>query len=724
MNKERTFFADGRAAPPEHDVSDDEIDLSGIVRTLWRGKGLIFSLALVGFSAGWYYATYRVTPYYRADAILTLEVAGEQLVNFQRVTDGFYGDGAAVTTEKEVIASRTMLGKLADELDLVNHPEFNPALRPAAAPDPVRDAVASAKGWIKGLIGTPTSEPAAPPSQEQLIEGIVSTLGGMIDVSNKEWSYVLVISATSRDPNLAALLANTLSRVYIEDRLDVKFEKSRQATEWLAGRVVDLQSEVERSASELKQFLASADLVNEDALTAMNLRLKEQRDRLTEARVMQSAKEERMVRLTAALADGDTTRIATIANDPTLTRLVDQNIDSPEQMPLFNKRIDVVEDRLSGDVARGRDQINALERAVTNQENAITRQSQELVRVEQLEREAEANRLLYEYFLTRLKETSVQEGLQQADARIISPAIVPFYSFNPNGDRAILLATLLGLMTGAGLILFRERMITAVRTPGELEETTNLPVLGQIPRIPGRTRSGVIRYLNKHPASASAEAVRNLRTSLVLSHSTAPPQLTVVTSALPGEGKSTTAVALAQNYGGLGKRVLLIEADIRRRTLAKFLGLSEGNVSMLSVLDGTVALEDAVQSGDLFAFDVLLGATADTNPADILSSDAFSDFLKSARNSYDVVIVDTPPLLIVPDARIVAQYADAVLFAVLWNRTTLAQVTDALKELTSIGIRASGLVLSNVDPKEMMRLGHGQRYGVYDRRLGRGYYKN
>ena len=133
MNKERTFFADGRAAPPEHDVSDDEIDLSGIVRTLWRGKGLIFSLALVGFSAGWYYATYRVTPYYRADAILTLEVAGEQLVNFQRVTDGFYGDDAAVTTEKEVIASRTMLGKLADELDLVNHPEFNPALRPAAA---------------------------------------------------------------------------------------------------------------------------------------------------------------------------------------------------------------------------------------------------------------------------------------------------------------------------------------------------------------------------------------------------------------------------------------------------------------------------------------------------------------------------------------------------------------------------------------------------------------
>ena len=211
---------------------------------------------------------------------------------------------------------------------------------------------------------------------------------------------------------------------------------------------------------------------------------------------------------------------------------------------------------------------------------------------------------------------------------------------------------------------------------------------------------------------------------MVLSQSSAPPQLTVVTSALPGEGKSTMAVALAQNYSGLGKRVLLIEADIRRRTLAKFLGLKEGNRNILSVLSGEDTIEEAVQTAKDFAFDVLLGATASVNPADLLSSKQFESLLTEARSSYDVVIVDTPPLLVVPDARIVAQYADAVLFSVLWNRTTLTQVSDALKQLRSIGIRASGLVLSNVDPKAMQRLGYGQRHGVYDRKIGRGYYKN
>ncbi len=723
MNKDRLSFQNGFVANTSQDLYDDEFDVSGLVRTLWRGKWLIAALALFGFSLGWYHATYRVTPYFKADATLALEVAREKLLNFQSVTEGFYGDDAAVTTEMAVITSRTMLGKLADELNLVQHPGFNPALMPESKPEPVQAVIAEAKSWLKKQLGASPPQPGLPLSQHQLREHIVSRLGGMIDVTNVEWSYILVISATSRDRELAALLANTLARLYIEDQLELKFEKSRQATEWLTARVTDLQADVERSANELKRFLAKADLISEEALAATNLRLKDQRDRLIDARSRHAADQDQLARLNAAVADGDIARIAAVANDPTLTRQAERQVNDRQAARTFATRLEIIKARLTGAAARDADQIGVLERAIAEHEAAIARQSEELVRVEQLEREADANRLLYEYFLTRLKETSVQEGLQQADSRIISSAIVPSYSFNPNGDRTIVLGVLLGLMAGAGLVLLRERMITAIRTPDELEDATSLPVLGQIPRIPGRTRPAIIQYLTKRPASAAAEAVRNLRTSLVLSQSAAPPQLTVVTSALPGEGKSTTAVALAQNYAGLGKRVLLIEADIRRRTIARFLGLTESPNNLLSVLAGEVAIADAVQRTPRLEFDVLLGATTDVNPADVLSSDAFAALLSTARQDYDVIIVDTPPLLIVPDARIVSQYADAVLLSVLWNRTTLTQVTDALKELTSIGIRPSGLVLSNVDPKRMKQLGYGQRYGAYDRRLGRGYYK-
>ncbi len=724
MNKQRVSFPEDLVVGSQADTEDEEIDLSAIARTLWRGKWVILFLSLFGFSVGWYHANFRITPYYRADATLTLEVAGEQLVSFQSVTDGFYGDDAAVTTEMEVIMSRTMLGKLADRLELVNHPVFNPALRTDVEPDPVRDAIAAARTWVRGRLGSPPPPPSLPPSETALRESIVSALSGMISVSKKEWSYVLVISATSRDPEMAARLSNTLAELYIEDRLDVKFEKSRQATEWLTGRVVDLQNEVERSANELKRFLADADLVSEEALAGMNLRLKDQRDRLTEARALLAADEERLARLMDAELGGDPAHIAAIAADPSLTRLAQRAGGDIEARRIFDTRLKFVTGRLSGEIDRSREQIRVLERAIAEQDAAIQQQSEELVRVEQLEREAEANRLLYEYFLTRLKETSVQEGLLQADARIISPAIVPSYAFNPNGNRAVLLGALLGFVVGAGLILLRERLITAVRTPDELEDATNLPVLGQIPRIPGRTRPAIIRYLAKKPTSAAAEAVRNLRTSLVLTQNAAPPQLTVVTSALPGEGKSTTAVALAHNYAGLGKNVLLIEADIRRRTLAKFLSLTEGEHNMLSVLAEEAGIADAVQRCEALNFDVLLGSTSDINPADALSSNAFADMLSEARENYDVIIVDTPPLLVVPDARIAAQYADAVLFTVLWNRTSITQVKDALKELSSIGIRPSGLVMSNVDPKGMRQLGYGQRFGAYDRRIGRGYYRS
>jgi capsular exopolysaccharide synthesis family protein len=373
---------------------------------------------------------------------------------------------------------------------------------------------------------------------------------------------------------------------------------------------------------------------------------------------------------------------------------------------------------------RHREQAAVLERAVKRQEEEIEQQSSELVRVEQLRREAEANRLLYEYFLTRLKETAVQEGLQQADARIISPAIIPSGSFNPNGNRIELIGLVIGLLIGGGSMLFREQLVTSIRTPEDLEKSTNLPIVGQIPRIPGRTRRATVNYIVSKPNSAPIEAIRNLRTSLILTNLDTPPQVIMVTSAVPGEGKSTICVALAQNYSGLGKKVLLIEGDIRRRTLTKFVDVPDKNIGLMEVLSNTVELEDAVQKPKNFRFDVLLGNDMSANPADILSSKQFSEFIENARQTYDIIIFDTPPLLVVSDARIVGQFADAILFAVLWNKTSKAQVKDAISELVSVGLEVTGTVLSNIDPSGIKKFGYGDRYGTYDRRIGRGYYKN
>jgi capsular exopolysaccharide synthesis family protein len=671
-----------------------------------------------------YQSRYNTTPSYRANATIALEVAQERLVNFESVTGGFGGDDAAITTEIEVILSRGMLTKLNNELDLVNHPYFNPALATNNSPTPLEAIVERSEAWLISRDWLPEPAPRSLPSEAQLREIITTRLAGMISVTQKDWSYVLVISAISPEPVLSANLANALSRLYVEDRLEVKFEKSRDATRWLSGRVADLQLDVEKSAGELKRFLAEADLVDEETLTTLNLRLKDQRERLNEALALKSAAETRG-QLLLQSKDNSFSEKARSAQDPSLDRLLVRiNGGDGTAERLFETRFAQLVSRYEEMALRHGEQAAVLERAVKRQEEEIEQQSSELVRVEQLRREAEANRLLYEYFLTRLKETAVQEGLQQADARIISPAIIPSGSFNPNGNRIELIGLVIGLLIGGGSMLFREQLVTSIRTPEDLEKSTNLPIVGQIPRIPGRTRRATVNYIVSKPNSAPIEAIRNLRTSLILTNLDTPPQVIMVTSAVPGEGKSTICVALAQNYSGLGKKVLLIEGDIRRRTLTKFVDVPDKNIGLMEVLSNTVELEDAVQKPKNFRFDLLLGNDMSANPADILSSKQFSEFIENARQTYDIIIFDTPPLLVVSDARIVGQFADAILFAVLWNKTSKAQVKDAISELVSVGLEVTGTVLSNIDPSGIKKFGYGDRYGTYDRRIGRGYYKN
>ena len=246
--------------------------------------------------------------------------------------------------------------------------------------------------------------------------------------------------------------------------------------------------------------------------------------------------------------------------------------------------------------------------------------------------------------------------------------------------------------------------------------------MGQIPVVPGRKRRDMIAYLADKPSSAVAEAVRNLRTSIMLSNVDRPPKVVQVTSSLPGEGKTTLALALAQIYVGLGKRVLLIEGDIRRRVFSQYLEAKPGS-GLTSVVTGEKTLAEAVVRESRLGADVLVGDKSSANPADVFSSDRFAAMIETARQTYDAVILDTPPVLVVPDARITARIADAVVFVVRWDLTTAQQVAEGLHLFETANERVTGLVLNGISPKGMKRYGYGGRYGAYSA-YGRKYYIN
>ncbi|MDQ7080731.1 MAG: CpsD/CapB family tyrosine-protein kinase [Paracoccaceae bacterium] len=235
--------------------------------------------------------------------------------------------------------------------------------------------------------------------------------------------------------------------------------------------------------------------------------------------------------------------------------------------------------------------------------------------------------------------------------------------------------------------------------------------------MPTKQRRDALNYLIKKPTSAAAESVRNLRTSILLSNVDKPPKVIVITSSMPGEGKTTVSLALSHNMAGLGKKVLLVEGDIRRRTFSEYFKI-EGSRGLLSVISGEAAPEDIVYRDEKLGFDVLVGEKSMTNAADIFSSEKFRQFIEDMRKAYDYIVIDTPPVLVVPDARVIAQNSDAVLYAVKWDSTPKGLVLQGLKMFETVNCPVTGLVLSQVDSKSM------KKYGGHDGYHAKGYYDN
>ncbi|WP_368188417.1 polysaccharide biosynthesis tyrosine autokinase [Aestuariibius sp. HNIBRBA575] len=681
---------------------DDLIDLGQLLTTLWRGK-LVIMLFLLIFSALSGYYAYRVaTPYYRATTVLMLETEQQSIVDLTSVVSGLSGDTAELNSEIEVLRSRELLGRVAEVENLIADPEFNAHLNPPAL-----------KRQIKVWLGL--ESPRAEAGQERQQTDVVSTLLDSVSVRNVPNSFVFQVVVTSEDPRKAARLADQVGQQYILYQLDVKFEATQTASTWLSGRVAELQQELEGAEAEVSEFSANSELISPETLTAMENQLKERRDRLAGLQVARETASANLAAL-VAVQDGTPQQQADAADDAQLTALLPS--DGSPVPTRFTIQFRQILSRAELQANRAQSQLQSVQDSIVTLEAEIASQGQDLIQLQQLTREAEASRLLYEYFLGRLKETSAQEGIQQADSRILSHAVVPREPAVPRKSLIVVMGAMLGGMLGVALVLIREMRSKTFRTSSELETFAQLPVMGAIPQIPGRKRQDIQDYLASKPASIAAEAVRNLRTSVLLSNVDNPPQVIMTTSSIPGEGKTTLSFALAQNLVGMGKSVLLIEGDVRRRTFTQYMTAQQER-GLISVLSERCDARDAIQVDERTGVDVLMSEASNVNAADTLSSASFARFIADMRSQYDFVIIDTPPVLVVPDARIIAQHADAILFNVRWDKTSRQMVRDALGQLASVGAQVNGLVLNNINLRGLKRYGYGA-YGTY----GKKYYTN
>ncbi len=699
-------------APARQDAEAGEIDLGALLTTIWRGRWRVVLAAIAALLAGFLYAFILATPLYTSTAVIALEAQEQRVItDIESVLSGNLGDKSSLNTETVVLTSRGLVGRLVDALDLVADPEFNATQkeRPPLAPEVL----------IDGLARLIAGKSPDPPSEREIRNRVIDAVIERLSVSNLRDSLAFNISFTTEDPEKSALLANTLAELYIRNQLDVKFLANERAGEFLSERAAELKQSLESQERGLSGFRDRAKLVSPEGVEARSRQLKDLRDRIQSQRSALVETRAGVKALRALRASGDHAGIARATGDPALSRARTDATRSTIDKATLDQLADAAISRAEIALQRQIDQIAALEASERQLAAEFDQQSGELIALQQMERETEATRLLYESFLARFKETNVQRGLQQSDSRLLSEA-VPRPPSSPRRALVLALSLVLGVMAGVGWVLIREIGRSTFRTADDLRAATGMTVMGAIPLIPGKHRQDIFAYLRDKPASIVAEAVRNLRTSLLMSNIDHPPQVIMITSSVPGEGKTTISLALALNMNALGKRVLLIEGDIRRRSFTRYFEAGETH-SLIEAMANPSLLERAGElHDDALGVDILTGTKIAVNAADLFASRSFAEFIAAARTCYDYILIDTPPVLVVPDARVIGQHADAILYVVHWDKTTRTQLAEGLDMFSSVGLRVSGAGLSQIDPAGMRRYGYGGQYG-YDS-YGSNYY--
>jgi len=545
------------------------------------------------------------------------------------------------------------------------------------------------------------------------------------------------VSFESTDPQLAARTVNAHIATYIEQNYRSKYEATSQASDWLSDQLRDFKIKVQKSedariAYERQNQIWTLD----DKQNMTTQRLSDINKQFTDAQAERMKKEslyefakagnldavpemENNLALTELLKKhGETSADYADAlqqygpNFPKVLRLKAQLKDLDENIEKEKKKI---LDVLESDYREARQRETLLADALSQAKVETNQMSEKMVEYNILKREAEANKALYEGLMTKMKETAISGALRSSNIRIVDPAMVPTTPARPAKTKNIVLAFLVGLVGGIGLALFREYLDNTVKTPDDIETLARLPSLAVVPQFAGSNgnkRRGVlpdfsgnghdkrIELVAQHlPKSQMSEAFRALRTSILLSQAEHPPQVILVTSALPREGKTTAAANLAVTLAQLGDRTVLVDADLRKPGIGRLLNLGSGKYAGLSSYLAGVSSLDLVSVPHPAIPNLVAIPTGPLppNPADLLSSHKLSDAIAELRTKFKFIVIDSPPIMAATDAVILSVQADGVLLVVRSGETPKVAFTRTRDLLTSVKSRMLGVVLNAVD---------------------------
>jgi polysaccharide biosynthesis transport protein len=704
-------------------MANQDSILREYLRVLIKRKWIVIGTLAAIFGAS-LIATLRITPIYDAVGSIAINKPDPILQNLRDSGNAGvdYYDPTDLDTEVRILRSDLLALQVIKQLNLDQLPEFGGNGAPSAA---------------SLALTTDALEP-----DSIRANAVLGAFKGSLHVALEPNTRIIDIHYRSPNKELAARVVNTLANTYIEQNFKTRFESTMQASDWLSRQLVDLQMKVETSQEKLVKYQKEHQILGiDEKQNITTAKLDELNKELT------AAESERMEKESIfRLADsGDTDSAAAVANGisgkvtgstsglldklqaakadlniqiaqfstqfgPSYPKLAELNNQVKEIDSQIQSEMKKVSSRLRGDYLAALQRENMLRAALEEQKQQENRLNESAIEYSLLKRDFETNRTLYEGLLQKLKEAGVTAGLRSNNIRQVDIARTPEAPAEPNIPRNLGFALALGLTSGIGLAFLLEGIDNTVRTPEQAQAISGLPSLGMIPlgsRTSGEVNpSGLSVAASKEavelitiarPQSQMSESYRALRTSLLLTSLGAPPKTILITSALPQEGKTTTSINTATVLAQKGTRVLLIDADLRRPSIHKTLGMGP-RVGLSNVLTGGTTVQQAtVRSSVLPNLFILPAGTPPPNPAELLASSQMLDMLAELRDQYDHIIVDTPPTLSVTDAVVLSTRADAVVLVIRSGQTTKPALRRSRDILAQVNARVSGVLLNAVD---------------------------
>jgi capsular exopolysaccharide synthesis family protein len=712
-----------------HEAVPRTVDLNEIIRLLWRQKiiivGTVFASTLLAVVV-----LFLLTPTYTATATVVLDPSIDprqrHAVDVQPLA-GLPADAVTVQTEIQVLSSRELAGKVVDQLALDRVPEFNSSLRPPpfyASWNPLNLIPSS---WASFLHPAPADVGLAPDDAQELQRArVVDVFLSDVKVAAAGDSRALSVAVSSEDPRLAAVAANALADLYITAQFEAKVATTQKSNKWLTDQLSKLREQVEVSQRKVESYRNEAGLLMGKDITVAAQEVIGLQQQLTAAQAQRSEAEARL-RQAKSVSPKNLGTIPEVLDSKVIETLRQQQATLTAQAARMSKQIarhhpdmismqsqiaDVnskIEDEVARIIGGLENQVsvaqaseNELKKRLVEMKGDVGRANEAQGRLRALQGEATANQQLYDSFLEKLKQTGGDDLFQESDAHLVSHADVPANPSFPRKKILLLLVVAASGFLGIVLAFINELLDEGVRSMDQVEGELNVRPLGLIP-AQRRSRVKPEDDVVLHRNSAFAEALRNLYTGIALS-GLSPIKTILITSTMPKEGKTTTAVSLARLLAASGKKVIVVDCDLRRPQLHAAFG-SGVEPGLTNHLLGETTLAEVVRHDAKSAVDFITAGGGSCDPSAIFESSQMKWLLDSLGTTYDLVILDSAPVLAVSDARILCRLAQKTVYLLRWADTRGKAATNGLRQIVDAGGDLAGVALTRVDVKRHAQYG-------------------